>query len=51
MKFPTTNSFDLFFEEFKTFLDKFVPVKEKKIRFNNAIFMAKSLRKAIMRRS
>ena len=50
MKFPTTNSFDIFFEEFKTCLDKFVPLKEKKIRFNNRIFMTKSLRKAIMLR-
>ena len=48
MKFPTRNSFDIFFEEFKTSLDKFVLVKEKKIRFNNSIFMTESLRKAIM---
>ena len=51
MKFPTTNSFDIFFEEFKTCLDKFVPLNEKKIRFDNSVFMTKSLRKAIMRRS
>ena len=45
------NSFDIFLEEFKTCLDKFAPLKEKKIRFNNSIFMTKSLRKAIMLRS
>ena len=47
---PNT-SFDIFLEEFKTCLDKFAPLKEKKIRFNNSIFMTKSLRKAIMLRS
>ena len=47
----SNNSFDIFLEEFKTCLDKFVPLKEKKIRFNNSIFMTKSLRKAIMLRS
>ena len=25
------NSFDIFLEEFKTFLDKFAPLKEKKL--------------------
>ena len=45
------NSFDTVLEEFKTCLDKFAPLKEKKIRFNNSIFMTKSLRKAIMLRS
>ena len=47
----SNNSFDIFPEEFKTCLDKFTPLKEKKIRFNNSIFMTKSLRKAIMLRS
>ena len=45
------NSFDIFLEEFKTCLDKFAPLKEKKIRFINSIFMTESLRKAIMLRS
>ena len=44
----SNNSFDIFLEEFKTCLDKFAPLKEKNIRFNNSIFMTKSLRKAIM---
>ena len=38
----------IFFEEFKTCLGKFAQLKEKKIGFNNSIFMNKSLRKAIM---
>ena len=47
----SNNSFDIFLEEFKTCLDKFASLKEKKIRVNNSIFMTKSLRKAIMLRS
>ena len=47
----SNNSFDIFLEEFKTYLDKFAPLREKKIRFNSSIFMIKSLRKAIMLRS
>ena len=47
----SNNSFDIFLEEFKTCLDRFAPLKEKKYRFNNSIFMTKSLRKAIMLRS
>ena len=45
------NSFDIFLEEFGTRLDKFAPLKEKKIRFNNGIYMTKSLKKAIKLRS
>ena len=41
------NSFDIFLEEFGTRLNKFAPLKEKKIRFNNGIYMTKSLKKAI----
>ena len=47
----SSNSFDIFLKEFKTCLDKFAPLKEKKIRFNNSIFMTESLRKAIILRS
>ena len=46
MKFSKTRL--IFFEEFKTCLGKFAQLKEKKIGFNNSIFMNKSLRKAIM---
>ena len=47
----SSNSFDIFLEEFRTCLDKFAPLKEKKNRVNNGIFMIKSKRKAIMLRS
>ena len=47
----SNNSFDIFLEKFKTCLDKFAPLKEKIIRFNNSIFMTKSFRKTIMLRS
>ena len=47
----SNNSFDIFLEEFKACPGKFAPLKEKKNRFNNIIFMTKSLRKAIMLRS
>ena len=46
MKFSTTHL--IFFEEFKICLGKFAPLKEKKIGFNNSIFMNKSLRKVFM---
>ena len=49
MKFPTTHL--IFFSKNLKRLDKFAPLKEKKIRFNDSISMAKSLRKAIMLRS
>ena len=41
------NLFEIFLEECPA---NFAPHKEKKIRFNNIIFMTKSLRKAIMLR-
>ena len=47
----SSKSFDIFLGEFKTYLDKFDQLKEKKIRFNNSIFMTKSLRKANMLKS
>ena len=47
----SSNSFDIFLEEFRTCLDKFAPLKEKKNRVNNCIFVTKSKRKAIMLRS
>ena len=46
----SNNLFEIFLEEFKTCPANFAPHKEKKIRFNNIIFMTKSLRKAIMLR-
>ena len=50
MKFPA-NSFDIFIEKSKAYLDKFAALKEKKVRINNSIFITKSLRKPIMLRS
>ena len=41
----SNNLFDIFLEEFETCLDKFAPLKEKKIRCIDSIFMTKSLRK------
>ena len=38
----SNNSFDIFLEEYKSCFDKFAPLKEKKNRFNNSIFMTKS---------
>ena len=39
----SSNSFDICLEEFKTCLDKFGSLKEKKNWFNSSIFMAESL--------
>ena len=46
----SNNSFDIFLEEFKTCLDNFAPLNEKKIRFNNSVFMTKRLRKVYILR-
>ena len=35
----SNNSFDIFLEEFKIYLDKFAPLQEEKLRFNNNIFL------------
>ena len=45
------NLFGIFFEEFKTCLDKYDPLKVRKIRFSNNIFITKTLRKATMLKS
>ena len=41
------NSFDNFVDKFKTCFNKLVPIKRKKTRYNNRIFMNKSLIKTI----
>ena len=41
----SNNSTDIFLEEIKTCLGKFAPLKEKRIGFNNSIFITKRLRK------
>ena len=40
-----------FYSLLKTITDKYAPIKQKKVRDNNASFMTKELRKAIMDRS
>ena len=50
MKFPTTHLI-FFLKNVLTCLDKFAPLNQKKIRFNNSIIITKSLIKAIMLRS
>ena len=46
----SNNSFDIFLEEFKKCLDKSSPLNEKKIRFNNSIFMTKTLKSQLKRK-
>ena len=43
--------YDDFSNLFKTITDKHAPIKQKKVGGNNAPFMTKELRKAIMDRS
>ena len=45
------NPYDCFSNLYKNIIDKHAPLKEKKIRGNDAPFMTKELRKAIMDRS
>ena len=45
------NSYDLFTETFKSVVDHHAPLKKKYVRGNDAPFMIKHLRKAIMNRS
>ena len=44
------NSYDLFTETFKSVADHHAPLKKKSVRRNDAPFMTKRLRKAIMNR-
>ena len=44
-------NFDWFHLTFKSTVDKFVPVRKKKVRCNDKPFLTKSLRKTIMIRS
>ena len=43
--------FESFYLAFKTTLDQFAPLKQKVVRSNNQLFMTKTFRKAIMKRS
>ena len=44
-------NYDSFHRTFMSVLEKYAPIKEKKVRANNAPFMNKDLSKAIMTRS
>ena len=45
------NMYESFSDTFKAIVNKHAPLKEKIVRGNNAAFMTKELRKAIMNRS
>ena len=49
--YSSYNPYDDFSNLFKTIIDKHSPIKQKKVRGNNFLFMTKELRKAIMDRS
>ena len=49
--YNSANPYDDFSNLFKTITDKHAPIKQKKVRENNAPFITKELRKAIMDRS
>ena len=47
----SSSNFEEFFDTFLTTLNGHAPLKKKKIRYNNQVFLSKRLRKAIMKRS
>ena len=47
----SSSNFEEFFDIFLATLNEHVPLKKKKIRFNNQVFMSKTFRRAIMKRS
>ena len=49
--YSSDKPYDDFSNLFKTITDKHAPIKQKKVRGNNAPFMTKELRKTIMDRS
>ena len=49
--YNSANPYDDYSNLFKTITAKHAPIKQKKVRGNNAPFMTKELRKAIMDRS
>ena len=49
--YSSDKPYDDFSNLFKTITDKHAPIKQKKVRENNAPFITKELRKAIMDRS
>ena len=49
--YSSDKPYDDFSNLFKTIIDKHVPIKQKKVTFNNTLFRTKELRKAVMDRS
>ena len=47
----SSSNFEEFFDTFLATLNEHAPLKKKKNRYNNQVFMSKTLRKAIMKRS
>ena len=47
----SSSNFEEFFDTFLATLNEHAPLKKKKIRYNHQVFMSKTLRKAIMKRS
>ena len=47
----SSSNFEEFFDTFLLTLNEHAPQKKKKIRYNHQVFMSKTLRKAIMKRS
>ena len=47
----SSNNFEEFFDTFLATLNEHAPMKKKKNRYNHQVFMSKTLRKAIMKRS
>ena len=50
-RLASSSHFEEFFDKFLATLNENAPLKKKKIRYNHQVFMSKTLRKAIMKRS
>ena len=50
-KLVSSSNFEEFFDTFLAALNEHAPLKKKKNRYNHQVFMSKTLRKAIMKRS
>ena len=50
-KLVSSSNFEEFFDTFLATLNEHAPLKKKKNRYNHQVFMTKTLRKAIMKRS
>ena len=45
------SNFEEFFDTLLATLNEYAPLKKKKVRYNHQVFMSKTLRKTIMKRS